>query len=73
MSAHHSLLGKDGRVTGKIEPGKIGEVMLPVRGGSEAFYAYAADDLVIPEGVRVAVMEYEPARTVVVTARSSAR
>jgi hypothetical protein len=67
VSADHSLLGKVGRVTGKIEPGKMGEVMLPVRGGSEAFYAYAADDLVIPEGARVAVVEYEPPRTVVVT------
>jgi hypothetical protein len=43
----------------------MGEVMLPVRGGTEAFHAYAADDLVIPDGARVAVVEYEPPRTVV--------
>lgn len=62
------MLGKVGRVTGKIEPGKMGEVMLPIRGGTEAFYAYSADDAEeIAEGERVAVVEYEPPRTVVVT------
>jgi hypothetical protein len=61
------VLGKIGRVIGKIAPGKMGEVMLPVRGGSESFYAYSTDDVEIPEGARVAVVEYEPPRTVVVT------
>jgi hypothetical protein len=60
-------LAKIGRVTGRIAPGKMGEVMLPVRGGTEAFYAYAADHVEIPEGARFAVVDYEPPRTVVVT------
>ena len=41
MEADHELIGKIGHVTGTIEPGKMGEVMVPVRGGSESFYAYA--------------------------------
>lgn len=57
-----------GRVTGTIGPGKLGEVMVPVRGGSEAFHAYAADgDETIDRGQRVVVVEYFPPRTVVVT------
>jgi len=57
-----------GRVTGTIAPGKLGEVMVPVRGGSEAFHAYAADgETVLKIGSRVVVVEYYPPRTVVVT------
>jgi hypothetical protein len=62
------MIGKMGRVTGTIGPGKLGEVMVPVRGGSEAFNAYAADnDETIPRGSRIVVVEYHPPRTVVVT------
>jgi len=61
------MVGKMGRVTGTIGPGKLGEVMVPVRGGSEAFHAYAADgDETIDRGQRVVVVEYFPPRTVVV-------
>lgn len=62
------MIGKMGRVTGTINPGRLGEVMVPVRGGSEAFHAYAADgDETIARGSRVVVVEYYPPRTVVVT------
>ena len=62
------MVGKVGRVTGGIGPGRLGEVMIPVRGGTEAFHAYAADDDdVIPVGRRVVVVEYYAPRTVVVT------
>ena len=62
------MVGKMGRVTGTLGPGKLGEVMVPVRGGSEAFHAYAADgDETIDRGQRVVVVEYFPPRTVVVT------
>jgi hypothetical protein len=62
------MVGKMARVTGTIEPGRIGEVMVEVRGGSEAFHAYAADtDDTIARGTRVVVVEYFPPRTVVVT------
>jgi hypothetical protein len=62
------MVGKIGRVTGRIGPGVIGEVMVPVRGGTEAFHAYAAeDDDTIPTGTRIVVVEYHPPRTVIVT------
>ena len=42
--------------------------MVPVRGGTEAFHAYAADDDdTIAPGTRIVVVEYFPPRTVVVT------
>ena len=66
--ADQQVVGKIGRVTGRVAPGVLGEVMIPVRGGTEAFHAYAADsgdDL--PTGTRVVVVEYMPPRTVVVT------
>jgi hypothetical protein len=60
--------GKIGRVTGRIGPGTLGEVMVPIRGGTEAFHAYASDgDESIAVGARVVVVEYLPPRTVVVT------
>lgn len=62
------MVGKMGRVTGTIQPGRIGEVMVEVRGGSEAFHAYAADkDETIARGSRIVVVEYFPPRTVTVT------
>jgi len=66
--ADHTMVGKIGRVTGTVGPGRLGEVMVPVRGGSEAFHAYASDgDDTIKPGTRVVVVEYYPPRTVVVT------
>jgi len=62
------MVGKVGRVTGTVQPGRLGEVMVPVRGGSEAFHAYAADgEATIGVGTRVVVVEYFAPRTVVVT------
>ncbi len=66
--ADHQMIGKIGRVTGTVAPGRLGEVMVEVRGGSEAYHAYAADsDETIPVGSRIVVVEYFPPRTVVVT------
>ena len=62
------MVGKQGRVTGRIGPGLVGEVVLSVRGGSEAFYAYAAtpgESLEV--GASVLVVEYAAPRTVYVT------
>ena len=68
MVADHELIGKVGRVTGTIEPGKLGEVMIAIRGGSESYYAYAADqEERIESGTRVVVLEREAARTVIVS------
>jgi hypothetical protein len=66
--ADQEMIGKVGRVTGTIAPGRLGEVMIAIRGGSEAFHAYAADssDTISP-GTRVVVVEHFPPRTVVVS------
>jgi hypothetical protein len=62
------MIGKVGRVTGTIGPDRLGEVMVPIRGGSEAFNAYSADPKdTIERGTRVVVVEYYPPRTVVVS------
>jgi membrane protein implicated in regulation of membrane protease activity len=68
MTADHQVIGKIGRLISAIEPGGMGEVMLPVRGGTEAFYAYAAEGSEeIPKGTRVIVLEHDPPRTVIVS------
>lgn len=62
------MLGKVGRVTAAVAPGRVGEVMVSVRGGTEAFNAYANDSTeTIPSGTRVVIVEYYPPRTVVVS------
>jgi hypothetical protein len=60
-----SLLGKIGRVTVSIPLNGPGEVLLPVRGGSEAFTAFS--DQPVPRHARVAVVEALSARSVLVT------
>ena len=63
------MIGLQGRVTGRIGPGLVGEVMVQVRGGSEAFIAYAAEPGErIAVGAVVVVMEYHAPRTVYVSA-----
>ncbi len=62
------MVGRVGRVTGVVGPGRLGEVMVAVRGGSEAFHAYPSDPAeTIAKGTRVVVVEYFPPRTVVVS------
>jgi len=68
MTADHQVIGKIGRLISSIASGGMGEVMLPVRGGTEAFYAYAAEGSdEIPKGTRVIVLEHDPPRTVIVS------
>ena len=69
MPADTSPIGCLGRVTstGAIRPGKVGEVMISIRGGVEAFLARDADGGEIGAYEEVAVVAYEPPRTVVVT------
>jgi hypothetical protein len=50
--ADHGVIGKTGRVTGAVGADTVGEVMVAVRGGSEAFYAHPS----VP-GERIAVGE----------------
>jgi len=62
------MIGRVGRVTGRITPGRLGEVMIAVRGGSEAFHAYGSDSTAtLVNGTRIVVVEYFPPRTVVVS------
>jgi len=61
------VVGKIGRVTGAIEPGGVGEIMIPIRGGSEAFLARTDGGEKLTVGSRVVVLEYLPPRTVVVS------
>jgi hypothetical protein len=62
------MVGKIGRVSGKIEPGQLGEVIIPIRGGTEHFHAYGdSPSAVLAVGTRIVVVEYFPPRTVVVT------
>jgi len=66
--ADHRIVGKTGRVTGRVGPGRIGEVTIPIRGGTEAFHAHPADsDEEIATGRRVVVVDHLPPRTVIVT------
>jgi hypothetical protein len=60
-----SLVGKIGRVTVSIPRNGPGEVLLPVRGGSEAFAALS--DEPIPLHSRVVVVDALSARSVLVT------
>jgi hypothetical protein len=60
-----SLLGKVGRLTVSIPINGPGEVLLPVRGHSEAFAAWSDEPL--PRHSRVVVVERLSARSVLVT------
>ena len=62
------MIGRTGRVTGRVAPGTVGEVTLQIRGGSEAFYAYASSSsMIIAKGVKVRVDDYQPPQTVFVS------
>jgi hypothetical protein len=63
--AERGLLGLTGRVTVSIPADGPGEVLLPVRGGTEAFAAWS--DEPIPRHRRVVVVETLSARSVMVT------
>lgn len=65
VGAQESLIGKIGRVTVSIPPDGPGEVLLPVRGGSEAFAALS--DEPIARHRRVVVVDAISARSVFVT------
>ena len=63
-----NIVGVVGRVTGTIGPNRLGEVMVPIRGGTEAFHAYAVDPHdTLKTGTRIVVVEYMPPRTVIVS------
>jgi len=69
VPANDSPVGCYGRVTasGAIRPGRVGEVMVSIRGGVEAFLARDADGGSIDAYEEIAVVDYRPPREVVVT------
>lgn len=58
------LIGTVGKISIPISNGRSGEVMLPVRGGTEAFEATADES--IAKNAKVVVVDCLSARTVVV-------
>ncbi len=66
-----TVTGRTGRVSGTVGPGLVGEVVVPIRGGSEAFTAYPLlPTESFPPGTMVVVVEYSEPRTVYVSAAS---
>ena len=63
--AQEGPIGKVGRVTVSIPAGGPGEVLLPVRGGTEAFAAWS--DEPVARHRRIVVVESLSARSVFVT------
>ena len=67
-----ALVGKVGRVTGRVAPGVVGEVTVAIRGGSEAYFAHPYDGKEeIPRGSQVLIVDSAAPRTVYVTAYTS--
>ncbi len=64
-----SVIGEIGKVSVSIPAGGPGEVMLRVRGGMEAFAAWA--DQVVPRHTQVLVIDQLSGRSVLVTPFSS--
>jgi hypothetical protein len=64
-----SIIGCVGRVTstGAIRPGRTGEVLLEIGGGTSAYMARDADGRGIEAGEEVAVVDLVAPRTVLVT------
>ena len=62
---NEEIVGSVGRVSVPIEVGRAGEVMLPIRGGVEAYSALSDEN--IAKNSRVVVVEMLSGRTVFVT------
>jgi hypothetical protein len=64
-----SPVGCIGRVSkqGAIRPGRVGEVLVSIRGGLESFLAEDADGGAIDADEEIVVVDYRPPRTVLVT------
>ena len=64
-----SLIGKTGSITGRVAPHSTGEVLVDVRGGTESYFARAADGVeVIERGAQVLIVNAAPGRVLYVTA-----
>jgi hypothetical protein len=60
----NDLIGTVGRVSVPITESRAGEVVIPIRGGTEAFAACADES--IAKNAKVVVVEYLSGRTVTV-------
>ncbi|HEX4863578.1 MAG TPA: hypothetical protein VFV02_05875 [Acidimicrobiales bacterium] len=65
MTSDDPVVGKLGRVTHPISPGRPGEIVVRIRGGTETYIAYA--DIDLPAQAEVLVIGQRTARTVEVT------
>lgn len=63
--ADEAVVGKVATVTHRIRPGRPGEVVVRIRGGTETYTAYADEEL--PVGSEVVVTSHLSARTLEVT------
>jgi hypothetical protein len=67
--SEQSLVGKTGSITGRVAPNATGEVLVNVRGGTESYFARAADGTeVIERGTQVLIVNTAPGRVLYVTA-----
>jgi hypothetical protein len=60
-------VGKLGRVSVPISAGVPGEVIIQIRGGSEAFTAYTESEEPLTVNTRIVVVEQLSSRTLLVT------
>jgi hypothetical protein len=69
MTESASPVGCPGHVTraGAIRPGRVGEVMVEVAGGVQAYLAHDADGGSIDPGEEIVVVDQTAPRTVLVT------
>jgi membrane protein implicated in regulation of membrane protease activity len=65
MSGDDPVIGCLGIVTHRITPGRAGEIVVHIRGGTETYMAYSDDELA--EQTEVLVIGKRSARTVEVT------
>jgi hypothetical protein len=65
MSRDDEIVGKLGVVTHGLKPGKAGEIVVHIRGGTETYMAFS--DTEVPEETQVLVVAKRSARSVEVT------
>ena len=65
MGNEANIIGSTGHVTLAIQPGRLGQVMVRIGGGTQPYAARAADrSLTIEEGSSVVITNYHPPQTV---------
>ena len=65
--AADETVGRRGRVSVPISPGVPGEVIIQIRGGSEAYTAYTQTEETLAVNTRIVVVEQLSSRTLLVT------